>query len=58
MAVLEQSGLSTRRFYARLQDWLGERILVDKTPTYALDLEVLRRTESDFEDAQIGRAHV
>jgi acyl-CoA synthetase (AMP-forming)/AMP-acid ligase II/NAD(P)-dependent dehydrogenase (short-subunit alcohol dehydrogenase family) len=46
----EEQQLSTKEFYRLLQQWLGDRILVDKTPTYSLDLEVLRRAESDFED--------
>jgi len=35
--------------YGRLQGWLGERVLVDKTPSYALDPETLRRAEEGFE---------
>jgi hypothetical protein len=34
-----------------LQAWLGERMLVDKTPSYALDQKVLERAEVDFENA-------
>src|SRR6185436_4497808 len=39
----------------RLQDWLGGRggrILVDKTPSYALDPMILRRAEEIFEEAR------
>ncbi|HJX29030.1 MAG TPA: thioesterase domain-containing protein, partial [Thermoanaerobaculia bacterium] len=42
----ERQGWTTRRFYRELQEWLGERMLVDKTPSYALDPEVLRRAET------------
>jgi pimeloyl-ACP methyl ester carboxylesterase len=48
----ERQGWTTRRFYRELQGWLGERMLVDKTPSYALDPEVLRRAEADFADAR------
>jgi amino acid adenylation domain-containing protein len=44
-----QQDLSVRAFYGRLQSWLGDRMLVDKTPTYPLDLNVLRRAEEDFD---------
>ncbi|HYG65957.1 MAG TPA: amino acid adenylation domain-containing protein [Thermoanaerobaculia bacterium] len=48
IAGYEDGGWSTRRFYGELQSWLGERLLVDKTPSYALDPEVLARAESWF----------
>jgi thioesterase domain-containing protein len=52
MREYEDGGMTTRQFYHLMQEWIGERRLVDKTPSYALDLEVLRRAESDFEQAQ------
>ncbi|HEV2762798.1 MAG TPA: sulfotransferase, partial [Pyrinomonadaceae bacterium] len=52
MREFEGQGLSTREFYARMQEWLGDRLLVDKTPSYTLDPGVLRRAESDFEEAR------
>ncbi len=45
----EREGWSTRRFYRQLQEWLGERILVDKSTHYPLDPAVLRRAEESFE---------
>ena len=48
MEECEEQQLTTKQFYGLLQDWLGSRVLVDKTPSYALDLEILRRAESDF----------
>src|SRR5262249_40909433 len=45
----EREGLSTAELYGRLQAWLGGRILVDKTPSYALDPAILRRAEEAFE---------
>ncbi len=50
MEELEDADLPVRDFYARLQEWLGDRLLVDKTPSYALDPAVLERMEEDFED--------
>jgi amino acid adenylation domain-containing protein len=45
----EREGWTTRRFYRRLQEWLGGRILVDKSTHYPLDPAVLRRAEEAFE---------
>jgi len=52
MQQYEDGGMTTRQFYRLLQEWIGERRLVDKTPSYALDREVLRRAESDFDQAR------
>jgi len=49
MAEYERQNLSVKEFYGLLQSWLGDRLLVDKTPSYALDPEILRRAESDFD---------
>jgi amino acid adenylation domain-containing protein len=51
MRSMEERGLTTKECYRQLQAWLGERILVDKTPSYALDQTVLERAEIDFENA-------
>ncbi len=47
----ESSGLSTKAFYAKIQSELGQRLLVDKTASYAMDYSTLRRAEVDFENA-------
>ncbi|HEX6901809.1 MAG TPA: non-ribosomal peptide synthase/polyketide synthase, partial [Thermoanaerobaculia bacterium] len=53
LAELEREGVTTTRgLYRRMQEWIGDRILVDKTPSYALDLSVLRRAEETFEGAR------
>lgn len=44
-----QKGYSTQQFYAVIQDWIGDQLLIDKSPSYALDLEVLRKAERDFD---------
>jgi len=51
MEEFEESGLTTKGFYRLLQEWLGDRTMVDKTPSYSMDLEVLRRAEQYFENA-------
>jgi len=45
----EREALSTQEAYRRLQERLGDRLLVDKTPSYALHPEVLERAEREFE---------
>lgn len=46
----EAQQMPTKQFYALMQEWLGERLLVDKTPAYALDLEAIRRAEDYFDN--------
>ena len=52
----EREGWSTRRFYREMQremqEALGDRRLVDKTPSYALDPAVLERAEREFAGAR------
>lgn len=45
----EEQGLPTAEFYRLLQQWQGEKILVDKTPTYAAHTGILERAERYFE---------
>ncbi|HEY0607044.1 MAG TPA: amino acid adenylation domain-containing protein [Herpetosiphonaceae bacterium] len=52
MAQYEAQGLSVQAFYRQLQTWLGDRLLVDKTPSYALDRAILDRAEEDFANAR------
>ncbi|MCG8352465.1 MAG: condensation domain-containing protein, partial [Chloroflexales bacterium] len=52
MGEYERQNLSTRQFYALMQDWIGERLLVDKTPAYSMDIDVLRRAEAEFANAR------
>ncbi|HEV7506854.1 MAG TPA: non-ribosomal peptide synthase/polyketide synthase [Thermoanaerobaculia bacterium] len=52
LAELEGRGATTRELYRLMQEWIGDRLLVDKTPSYALDLAVLRRAEEAFADAR------
>lgn len=50
MADLEERRTPTHEYYHMLQEWLGERILVDKTPAYAIHVETMRRAEEYFQD--------
>jgi thioesterase domain-containing protein len=34
-----------------MQDWIGDRTLVDKTPSYALHTSIMKRAEADFDNA-------
>ena len=45
----EAEGLPIREVYAHVQALAGGRRLVDKSPTYALDLDTLREAEALFE---------
>jgi amino acid adenylation domain-containing protein len=52
MEDCENQQLTAQQFYRLLQTWIGERILVDKTPSYTLDVEILKRAEADFDNAR------
>src|SRR6185295_6537985 len=51
MHEYEEQQMSTRQFYRLLQEWILGRRLVDKTPSYALDEQVLHSAEENFENA-------
>ncbi len=46
---LARQGRTTRELYREIQAAIGGRTLVDKTPSYALDLATLARAEAEFE---------
>jgi hypothetical protein len=50
IASYEAPGRDTLEFYRLLQEWISPRVLVDKTPAYAMDLVALRRAEQEFRD--------
>lgn len=51
VAACEQQGMTTKAFYRELQAPLeGERLLVDKTPWYVVDVDILKRIDRDFVD--------
>jgi amino acid adenylation domain-containing protein len=49
VAAAEEGDVPVIDFYRRLQEWSHGRLVVDKTPSYALDLPTLRRAERLFE---------
>jgi amino acid adenylation domain-containing protein len=49
MEEFETRDLTCREFYRVLQQWLGERMLIEKTPAYTLDPEILKRIEEYFD---------
>jgi amino acid adenylation domain-containing protein/non-ribosomal peptide synthase protein (TIGR01720 family) len=51
MARYEDQDLTTHQFYRLLQEWIGDRTLVDKTTLYAMSVQTLQRAEAYFEDA-------
>jgi hypothetical protein len=50
MEECEDQSLSVQQFYQRMQTWIGDRTLVDKTPAYAFDIDILRNAERYFDD--------
>ena len=50
MQELEDKKLTTKQFYDLIQQWLPGKTLVDKTPPYAFNPEVLKRAEIYFEN--------
>ncbi|MCD4691529.1 MAG: amino acid adenylation domain-containing protein, partial [Calditrichales bacterium] len=50
MSEYERQNLTTNEFFGLMQEWVGGRYIVDKTPTYAFDPEILKRMETGFEN--------
>jgi amino acid adenylation domain-containing protein/natural product biosynthesis luciferase-like monooxygenase protein len=50
VSAMEAEDIGIKEVYGRLQEWIAPRLLVDKTPDYAMDIEVLRRAEDCFEN--------
>ena len=51
MQTFEKENLTTQDFYDTLQNWVGNRIIVDKSPSYAMDMMALEKAEADFDNA-------
>ena len=45
----EAGGMTVAGFYREMQTAMAPRLLVDKTPDYAMDLNILRRAEACFD---------
>ncbi len=50
VAAMERDSLTTKDCYKWLQDQIGPRLLVDKSPSYATDRAALEKAEQDFQD--------
>jgi amino acid adenylation domain-containing protein/FkbH-like protein/non-ribosomal peptide synthase protein (TIGR01720 family)/FkbM family methyltransferase len=50
MEELTAQNITTKQFYHLIQSWIGDKILVDKTPSYSIDLATLNRAETDFDN--------
>jgi len=46
----EDSDCSTKKLYRVLQDKIGDKTLVEKSPAYSLDISSLEKAESDFDN--------
>lgn len=42
--------ITSKEFYRLLQEWIGDKILVDKTPQYTLHPDTLKRIEDFFQE--------
>ncbi len=49
MRDIENKDTTVKDFYHFLQEGLQQKLLVDKTPSYALDPAILQRAEEDFD---------
>jgi acyl carrier protein len=47
----EDKDMTIQEFYALMQEWLGGRKLVDKSPSYSQNLQVMQRAEDYFDNA-------
>ncbi len=50
MDAATQTDMTTQQFFRKLQALADPRLLIDKTPSYALDSGALAKAERDFED--------
>ncbi|MEN8215020.1 MAG: amino acid adenylation domain-containing protein [Pseudomonadota bacterium] len=51
MNSYEQQDLDVKQFYKVLQTAIGDKLLVDKTPFYAVDVNILQQAEEYFDNA-------
>ncbi len=50
---LEQKEYNTTQIFQQLQQWTGDKHLLDKSPSYALDINALKRSEQMFDQQAI-----
>jgi len=46
----ENQDMTVKEFYGQIQAWVGDQLLVDKSPGYSNHLETLKKAESYFQD--------
>ncbi|NEQ79120.1 MAG: SDR family oxidoreductase [Moorea sp. SIO2I5] len=51
MQEFEEQEVNTKQLYAIIQQYIGDKILVDKNPIYTLNIDILKRIEAEFENA-------
>ncbi|MGB0931362.1 MAG: sulfotransferase family protein, partial [Chitinophagales bacterium] len=49
----EQQGRKTFEMYRLLQHWIGDKTLVDKSPSYSMDFNILQQAAQQFGDKAI-----
>lgn len=50
MNAYEERNISTLELFSEIQKLAGNRIVVDKTPSYSLDMNILNRIEDEFDE--------
>jgi amino acid adenylation domain-containing protein len=45
-------GMTTREMFEQLQEWASDRLIVDKSPSYAIDADALEKALADFPNAR------
>ncbi len=48
----EKHGMTTQEMFEQLQEWVGDRLIVDKSPSYVLDPAALEKAMADFPNAR------
>lgn len=51
IAAEEEQNTSTHTFFRAMQEWADGKLVIDKTPGYALQPNALRRAEAEFDGA-------
>jgi acyl transferase domain-containing protein/thioesterase domain-containing protein len=46
----ENQDMTVKEFYGQIQEWVGDQLLVDKSPGYSNHLETLKKAERYFQD--------
>ena len=50
MQDCEEQNMGVSDFYGQLQSWIGDRLLVEKTPSYAYHFNIIKRAEEYFSE--------